>query len=125
VNIIWLVKNRRPLSNKANAAVHFVLAVAFVALGCVCTFTVGRARDNLFNDLYDLKVDGPHDIIAVNGTTVKVTTSNAGSCPAFPDCNAQQHWLNSAYLRSGIAVGGCVLVDIALYVRPVSLSLVN
>jgi hypothetical protein len=122
VNIVWLVKNRRPLSTKANAGVHCVLALAFVVLGCICTVNVVGARWKLFNDLYGLKVDGLHDTAAANGTTVTVTPENVRSCPAFPNCDAQQHWLNSAYLRSGIAIGGCVLVDIALYVDSVTLG---
>lgn len=75
------------------------------------------ARGKLFNDLYDLQTDGSHDLVAVNGTIVPVSSQNVASCPAFSDCAAQQQWLDKAYLRSGIAVGGCVLVDIALYVE--------
>lgn len=80
---------------------------------------MARARGKLFNDLYDLQADGPHDVVAANGTAIRVSSQNVASCPAFSDCAAQQHWLDKAYLRSGIAVGGCVLVDIALYVDPI------
>jgi hypothetical protein len=122
MNIVWLVKTRRPLSTKANAGVHFVLALAFVVLGCLCTVTVARGREKIWTDLYDLQTNGPHDIAAANGTIVTVTPENAGSCPAFPNCDAQQRWMSAAYLRSAIAVGGCVFVDIALYVDSITLG---
>lgn len=117
MNIVWLVKNRRPLPDKPNAAIHTILALVFLVLGCVCTVTVAKARGKLFDDLYDLQINGSHDIVAVNGTTVPVSSQNVISCPAFADCDAQQNWLSSAYLRSGIAIGGCILVDVALYVN--------
>lgn len=113
INIVWLGKNRCPLPVKPNAVVHTVLALAFIILGVICTAVVAGARGNLFNDPYDLQTDGAHDVVAANGTTVQVSSQNVASCPAFSDCIAQQQWLDKAYLRSGIALGGCVLVDIA------------
>lgn len=118
INFVWLGKNRRPLPTKPNAAVHVVLALAFLVLGVMCTVIVAGARGKLFNDLYDLRTYGSHKVVAANGTTVQVSSENVASCPAFSDCAAQRHWLDQAYLRSGIAVGGCVLVDIALYGDP-------
>ncbi|TID23520.1 hypothetical protein E2P81_ATG03089 [Venturia nashicola] len=112
VNIIWLGKNRRPLPTKPNAAVHIVLSLASLVLGVFCTVIVAGARGKLFNDPYDLQTAGSHHVVAANGTTVLVSSQNVASCPAFSDCAAQQHWLERAFLRSGIAVGGCVLVDI-------------
>lgn len=123
INIMWLGKNRRPLPSKPNAYVHAVLALAFLVLGIVCTFLVARARGKLFNDLYDLQTDGSHDLVAANNATIRVSSQNVQSCPAFSDCTAQQHWLNKAYIRSGIAVGGCVLVVVALYVDLICLAL--
>ncbi|RDI83776.1 hypothetical protein Vi05172_g6135 [Venturia inaequalis] len=117
VNFIWLGKKRRPLPTKPNAGVHTVLSLAFLLLGVICTIIVAGARGKLFNDLYDLQTDGSHDVAAANGTIVQVSSQNVASCPAFSDCVEQQHWLDRAYLRNGIAIGGCVLVDIAFLIH--------
>ncbi|QDS69437.1 hypothetical protein FKW77_005451 [Venturia effusa] len=114
INIMWLGKNRCPLPTKPNAVVHTILALACLILGVVCTTLVAGARGQLFNDPYDLRTYGSHEVMAANGTVIRVSSQNVASCPAFSDCAAQQHWLDRAYLRSGIAIGGCVLVDLAL-----------
>jgi hypothetical protein len=116
INIAWLSKNRRPLPALANSIVHFILSAAFAVLGSLCTILVVSAYSNILDDPYGLEGIGSHLTTAANGTTITVTPENVGSCPAFLNCDAQQTWLSAAQRRSAFALGGCVLVDVALYV---------
>jgi hypothetical protein len=114
-NIVFLIKQRRPLKHVVNAAVHFVLAAAFIIAGSIATAYCVQAYKNTGIDPYGMKVGtGVHDIRALNGTIITVSPQNAHTCPAFPSCAVQKKWTMSAGKRAVIAVLGCALFGVAL-----------
>jgi len=126
LNIIYLTKKKRYLSLIPNVVLHFILASASFIIGCITTVVTSQALQDIGQNIYGKPAQGNHWILAANGSYVWVTPENIALCPAFQNCQAQQSWILKARARSAVALVGCALVDVSLYVlRRLDLRLIN
>ncbi|KAF2431548.1 hypothetical protein EJ08DRAFT_179980 [Tothia fuscella] len=109
-NIVFLIKKRRPLNPLVNAIVYFILSAVFIIVGTLATAYCIQGYKNNGVDPYGLNIGtGVHDIRALNGTIITVSSANAQTCPAFSSCEIQKKWTMAAGQRSAVALVGCVL----------------
>jgi hypothetical protein len=115
VNVVFLLKKRRPVPPTPNAVAHLILAAIFVIVGSLATAYCVQGYNGLTVDPYGTKVGtGIHDITSSTGTIVTVSPANVDTCPAFPDCDAQKAWTMGARQRAMVAIVGCLFCDLAL-----------
>jgi hypothetical protein len=80
----------------------------------MATIVVSEALPEVGRDIYGDSNQGGHWVLATNASHVWVTPENTDTCPAFPNCEAQQSWIWKAQVRSIVALIGCAQVDLSL-----------
>jgi hypothetical protein len=117
VNIVFAIKKKRPLPPVPNAVVHFIMAAVYIVAASIATAYCVQGYTNLTVDPYGMKVgNGVHTITSVTGKVITVSPANVGTCPAFASCLAQQAWTSGAQKRALVAIIGCIMAGLALYV---------